>query len=384
MYVGLDVHKRYAWATVLDGDGNIVQEKRFSCTGKELIDFVGSLSVGDKVVMEASSTWTHIYDLIDGRGIEVLLAHPLQTKAIASARIKTDRISAETLAQLLRANLVPTAYVPSKEVRELRSITRFRAGLVKLQTQLKNQVHALLARNGIEYEFSDLFGKCGRKFLLDLQFSLSKMDWTILLSSISALVHIGAEIDKISKHVATIAKEREEVKLLMTIPGIDYYSATLIMAEIADIKRFPSYKQLCSWAGLVPSVHQSGNTRRHGKITKQGSRWLRWILIQAVQHLVKRSGKLRDFYLRIARAKGSKVAKVATARKLLRIIWCMLWRKEPYREEEEKLTRTKYRRMQRKAKEYPTTIEEIFEEAEELRERVKEPEAFITGGEKWG
>jgi transposase len=325
MYVGLDVHKKYAWTTVLDEDGNIVQEKRFSCTGKELMDFVSSLSMGDKVVMEASSTWTHIYDLIDGRGIEVLLAHPLQTKAIASARIKTDRISAETLAQLLRANLVPTAYVPSKEIRELRSITRFRAGLVKLQTQLKNTVHALLARNGIEHEFSDLFGKCGMKFLLNLQFSLSKVDWTILLSSMSALVHISTEIDKISKHIATIAKEREEVKLLVTIPGIDYYSATLIVAEIADIKRFPSYKQLCSWAGSVPSIHQSGNTRRYGKITKQGSRWLRWILIQAVQHLVKRPGKLRHFYLRIAHAKGGKVAKVTTARKLLRIIWCMLW-----------------------------------------------------------
>jgi transposase len=100
---------------------------------------------------------------------------------------------------------------------------------LKLQTQLKNQVHAILARNGIEHEFSDLFGMAGMKFLLDLQFSLSDMDWTILLSSMSALVHISAEIEKISKHIASLVKEKEEVKLLMTIPGIDYYSATLIL-----------------------------------------------------------------------------------------------------------------------------------------------------------
>ena len=290
MYVGLDVHKKHTWATAIDGSGKIVREEKFPSSGDGLLDFVRSLSKEDKVVMEASSTWTHIYDLLTDRGIEVCLAHPLQTKAIASAKIKTDRISAEILAQLLRADLIPIAYVPPKEIRELRTFTRYRACLVKLQTQLKNQVHAILARNGIDHEFSDLFGRAGMKFLLDLQFSLSDMDWTILLSSITALMHISAEIEKISKHIASLVKEKEEVKLLMTIPGIDYYSATLILAEIADVKRFVSYKQLCSYAGLVPSVQQSGSSRRYGRITKQGSKWLRWILVQEVQHLVKRPG----------------------------------------------------------------------------------------------
>ena len=377
MYVGLDVHKKYSWATVLDEDGKKVQEQKFSSTGRELIAFLSSLSPADKVVMEASSTWTHIYDMLVERRIEAILAHPLQTKAIANARIKTDRISAEVLAQLLRADLVPTAYVPSKEIRELRNVTRYRAGLVKLQTQVKNQVHALLARNGIEHEFSDLFGKSGMQFLLDLQSSFNGVDWAVLRSSMSVLVHISAEIERVSDYIASLVREEKNVKLLMTIPGIDFYSAALIVAEIADIKRFQNYKQLCSWAGLVPSVHQSGSVRRFGRITKQGSRWLRWILVQVVQHLVKRPGKLQEFYIRVARAKGSKVARVAAARKLLRIIWCMLSRGEPYREEEEKLTLTKRRRMQKRAKGYSTTVEEIFEEAEELYEWVKGGGAFI-------
>lgn len=382
MYVGLDVHKKYLWATVLDEDGKIVREGKFLSTGEELIVFANSLGPGDEVVMEASWTWTHIYDLLTERGIKVCLAHPLRTKAIASARIKTDRIDAETLAQLLRADLVPTAYVPSKRIRELRTVTRYRAGLVKLQTQVKNQVHALLARNGIQHDFSDLFGKKGMHFLLDLQFSLRAGDWAILRSCINVLVHLSAEIQRVSDYIASLTKEREDVKLLMTIPGIDFYSAALVASEIADIKRFPSYKQLCSWAGLVPSVHQSGSMRRFGRITKQGSRWLRWILVQTVQHLVQRPGRIQEFYIRIARAKGSKVAKVATARKLLRIIWCMLTRNEPYVEEDDRLTRSKYRRMRLRAKEYPVAIEEIFDEAMELYEWAKGAGAFITGGEK--
>ena len=112
--------------------------------------------------------------------------------------------------------------------------------------------------------------------------------------------------------------------LLMTIPGVGYYSALLIKSEIGDVKRFPSAKQLCSYAGLVPSTHASGNVCYHGHITKQGSKWLRWILIEAAIHAAKRTGPLRRFYYKVERKKGGKVAKVATARKLLEWIYHMM------------------------------------------------------------
>lgn len=366
MYVGLDAHKEYCLAVGQDDTGKRVMERKFCSTGPGLQNFVNSLSLGDQVVIEACGTWTHIYDALMERGIQAKLAHPLKTKAIASARIKTDRIDANILAHLLRANLIPEAWVPPVEIRELRTITRYRASLVKLQTEVKNQVHALLMRNGIKHEFSDLFGKSGCEFLMGLDHKLKPVNSAILRSCISTLTHLGPEIKRVSDYIAWVVMENGDVKLLITIPGIDVYSAALIVAEIGDIRRFPTYKQLCSYAGIVPSLYRSGGTVRYGRITKQGSKWLRWILAQAVNHVIRRPGKLHDFYVRmVRRGKGKNTARVAVARKLLRVIWCMLTRREPFREESERLTAMKYRRMEQRAKEYSVSWDEIFHAEEE-------------------
>lgn len=381
MYVGLDVHKEYCLAVCQDESGKKVREEKFCSTGLELQSFVNSLNTEDQVAMEACGTWAHIYDALAERGIRTKLAHPLKTKAIASARIKTDRIDANILAHLLRADLIPEAWVAPVEIRDLRTVTRYRGGLVGTQTGVKNQIHALLMRNGIEYTFSDLFGKAGREFLTGIDQHLRPIDSAVLRSCMSTLTYLEPEIKRISDYIASVVKENGDVKLLMTIPGIDVYSAALIAAEIGDIRRFPTYKQLCSYAGIVSSVHRTGKTVRYGRITKQGSKWLRWILVQAVQHLVRRPGKFREFYMRTARAKGSKVAKVAVARKLLRVIWCMLSRGEPFREENEQLTRVKHRRMEKRAREYPVTWTEIFREAEDrFRWAESESGRFLGGG----
>lgn len=382
MYVGLDAHKKYCLAVGQDEAGRKVMEKRFCGTGPELQNFVSSLKRRDQVVIEACGTWMHIYDALTERGIQVRLAHPLKTKAIASARIKTDRIDANILAHLLRANLVPEAWVPPVGIRELRSITRYRAGLVKLQTQVKNHVHALLMRNGIEYEFSDLFGKTGLEFLSALDERLKSIDSGILRSCMNTLAHLGPEIKRVSDHIASIVEEDDDVRLLMTIPGIDVYSAALITAEIGDIRRFPTYKQLCSYAGIVPSLHRSGKAVHYGRITKQGSKWLRWILAQVVNHLIRRHGKLHDFYIRmVRRGKGKNTARVALARKLLRVIWCMLTRREPFREESEGLTTMKYKRMEQRAKEYSVPWDEIFHVAEERYAWAESEAGRFLGGE---
>lgn len=382
MYVGLDAHKEYCLAVGQDGAGRKVMEKRFCSTGPGLQSFVNSLAQGDQVVIEACGAWAHIYDALTERRIKVKLAHPLKTKAIASARIKTDRIDANILAHLLRANLIPEAWVPPAGIRELRTITRYRASLVKLQTEVKNQVHALLMRNGIRHEFSDLFGNAGHEFLMNLDHRLKSVDSAILRSCTGTLAYIAPEVKRVSDYIASIVKENEDVKLLMTIAGIDVYSAALIVAEIGDIRRFPTYKQLCSYAGIVPSVHSSGGIVRYGRITKQGSKWLRWILAQAVNHVTRRPGKMHDFYIRmVRRGKGKNVARVAVARKLLRVIWCMLTRREPFREENEQLTAMKYRRMEQRAREYPVTWEEVLHKAE-VRWRCAESESGrFLGGE---
>jgi transposase len=322
MYVGLDVHKRFCYATVLDQDGQKLAQGRFLNTLDELDCFLSGLASEAEIVMEASCTWEYLYDRITSQGFSVCLAHPTRTRAIAEARVKTDRIDSETLAQLLRADLIPKAYVPPQSVRDLRTLVRHRAALVWLQTQVKNRIHALLAKEGSMSPFSDLFGVQGARFLSQVElrpvhrFALDQ--YLILLEVLKKC------IQESSACLAQQAREREEIPRLVTIPGIGVYSALLLLAEIGEVGRFPSAKKLYSYAGLVPRVYQSGQTQRMGRITKQGSKWLRWILVQAAHVAVRRPGVLQSFHRELVRRKGKKPALVATARKLLGYVYQVL------------------------------------------------------------
>ena len=213
-----------------------------------------------------------------------------------------------------------------------RELLRYRASLAKIQTGVKNKIHAILAKNNIGHGYSDLFGKEGMTFLLSL--SLPDNYKIALEGYLTVLDSVRQEIQTASKRVQQLAEADTDSRLLMTIPGMGYYSALLTKSEIGDVKRFRSAKQLCSCAGLVPSTHASGNTCYHGHITKQGSRWLCWILIEAAIHAVKRPGPLRRFYFKVERRKGGQIAKVATARKLLEWIYHILKDGRTYQEME--------------------------------------------------
>jgi transposase len=329
-YIGMDVHKRVIHATVINGIGEKMIERRFANNPQELKEFTELVSRKAKIVMEASSVWQCIYDSLEEQGFNVKLAHPLKVRAIASARIKTDSIDSETLAQLLRADLIPEAYVPEKNMRELREFVRHRAMLVKMRTEIKNRVHAFLARKGIFTELTDIFGKEGMEFLKNLQ--LTDKERLALDAYLHLVEHIKSELNDIDLELFEIAKDNEDAQLLTTVPGLGIYSALLIVSEIGDINRFHKAKNLCSYAGLVPSVYQSGNKIRRGKLTKQGSKWLRWIMIQAAHHAVKKEGNLQNFYFRVANKRGKKIAIAGSARKLLTTVFYMLKDHKEYEE----------------------------------------------------
>jgi transposase len=198
--------------------------------------------------------------------------------------------------------------------------------LIEDRNRIKNRVHAILLRNGI----NDInpFTKKGKEFLKEL--SLPELDKTLLESNLSIIDKINEEIKRIDKIIQEKAKEDNDAILLMTIPGISYYSALLIKAEIGDINRFANHEKLVSYAGLCPSIRQSGDKEIRGHITKQGSKLLRWILVQCANAAVRNDEYLRNFYLRIRRRKGHNVAIVATARKMLVCIYHMLKKKEVY------------------------------------------------------
>ena len=321
-YVGLDVHRAFSHACVMDEKGVVLMSEKVPNEMKAVDEFISELEPGSKIVVEASYSWQYLYDYLEQNGFDMTPANPLQVKAIASARIKTDKIDAEMLAHLLRADLIPESYVAPQRVRDEKQVARLRSSLVNIRTEVKNKIHAILARHGINYEMSDIFGKSGMEYLQTLELpAASRFEIDQYLFLLPAL---DERIDGVQKQVEAMAEDNYHARLIMTIPGISHYSALMIMAEIGDITRFSPSRQLCSFAGLVPSVYRSGNTMRTGHLTKRGSSWLRWMLVQCANRAIYTNSALRKFYLTLHDKKGHKTAVIATARKMLVYIHIML------------------------------------------------------------
>ena len=331
LYTGLDFHRSFTYVTTMDEKGEIVGQKKLPSNG-EIVDFLKGFKDSMEVAIESTPSWYWLYDSLEDEGFDVKLSHPLRTKAIAYAKVKTDKVDSATLAHLLRSDLLPLSYVPERPVRLSRELLRYRASLVNIQTRVKNKIHMVLAKNNVNNEYSDLFGKAGMTFLRSM--TLPENYKIALEGYLNVLDTVREEIKTVSRRVQQVAEKDQDAMLLMTIPGVGYYSALLIKSEIGDVNRFPSAKRLCSYSGLVPSTHQSGNVSYHGHITKRGSKWLRWIMIEAAIHAAKRPGPIRRFYYKVQRKKGGQIAKVATARKLLEWIYHMLRDGKSYQEVE--------------------------------------------------
>lgn len=328
MYIGMDAHKKFCYATMMDKEGNKIGERRFPTVDGALDAFAES--IGDaRVVVEASTTGLRVYEHLDDLGVDICMAHPLKVRAIADAKVKTDKIDSEVLAHLLRANLIPKAYVPPREIRYLRALVRHRAALTVVQTSIKNRIHSILTREGVQYSFSDLFGKAGTKFLKAVE--LRKQNRMAVDNFLIILDSLRSRIDEVSEQIDKEAGDNKDAGLLATeIKGLGKYTSLLVATEIGDVTRFPTYKKLSSYAGLIPSTSSSGGVTRHGKITKRGNKLLRWALIQAAWRVIRYDEKLKGYYARIAKKRGKNVAIVATARKLLKRIYFTLQENQAY------------------------------------------------------
>jgi transposase len=339
-FVGIDVGKARCQAAIMNQEGVLIDEFTFTNNHEGINDFTSGLSVEDRAVMESTgSVWLKLYESLEEQHVSVVLANPLKTKAIASAKIKNDKVDARMLAHLLRSNLVAESYVPSKPLRELRNLLRHRAGVVKMRTMVKNNIHALVDTYGFRHTFSDLFGKRGLEWLNTLQ--LSPSDRLMLKNHLGHLENLNQQIQRVDVEIHSKACEDEDVRLLLSLTGVDIYTAMLIKSEIGNIERFPTYKKLVSWAGLAPSLHQSGTVEYHGGITKQGSKMLRWVIVESARVAVNHDPRMRGFYERVKHRRGDQKAIIAVANKMLKITWFMLTRREPYESRNEKRYRQK-------------------------------------------
>lgn len=347
-FVGLDIHKRVVQACLVDQAGQVVAQQRFALSPASLRQFAQQqLSADDRVAVEATTNTWAVVALLKPHVAEVVVSNPLATKAIASAKIKTDKVDARVLAQLLRCDFLPRVWEPDQATQELRRLSARRAGLVAQRTAIKNRLHSVLAQRLISYSGADLFAKAGRAWLQALE--LDAEGRQLLDSDLRLLVGVDTEIAHLEKLFVPKAYADPRVKLLMTLPGVDYTVAQTLLAALGDIARFRDGDHAAAYLGLVPSTKQSAQRCYHGPITKQGNGHARWLMVQAAQHVAKHPGPLGVFFRRLAKRKSRNVAVVATARKLVVIAWHLLTKNEPYRYAQPRNTEAKLQRLRVKA-----------------------------------
>lgn len=358
---GMDVHKDVLVTTIVTEEG---EETRWSGVGvgdlKNLMEWLKEKKCLKGVMESSGIYWVPIYVTLIDNGFQVTVANPRQVKAIPGR--KTDELDSQWLARIFSAGLVKPSYIPEKKIMELRSLTRLRVTLLEAQTAFKNRAHKILQICNIRLasKLSNIFGKDGQMLLNALMKGesieeviekygskrlkakkedvkesilgvLSETDIIELKICLENINRLEEQIRQLNAKIATLVNEKD-VERISKVPGVGEVSASAVTAETADPRRFQNEKKLNSWSGLAPSTYQSaGKKAKSGHITKKGNKWLRRIMVQCATSAIKaRNSQIRLFYLRIRGRRGHNIAIVATARKLLDIIWHLLITGEEY------------------------------------------------------
>jgi len=328
-YIGVDLHKKTCYITVMNEKGKIKKQTEILNQEEKVKKFFKKYR-GEKVAVESTMNWIPFYESLEALGCKVMLSNPLQTKAIASARIKNDKIDSRVLADLLRTNLLPTAYIQPRDIRDLKELVRQRVSYVELRTKIKNKIHSVFFKTNVKHEFTNLYGKAGMEFLKTVE--VRNIYREELNRYIFTLESLNNQIEELEEVIKKNAKTDYDCMLLMSIPGISFFTALVIKSEIGDISRFRNSQKLCSYAGLIPSTYQSAEKIRFGRITKRGSKWLRKALIDSVTSGSRNPNKIAAFYKKLKKNKGTGKAKVAAGRKLCSVIFAMLSDKQYFKE----------------------------------------------------
>jgi transposase len=360
---GVDVHRDLLVATILNGENKEIRQFENDSDDIDRLREWLKTQECKRVAMESTSIyWVPLYLALEEAGYTVMLANAHQVKGIPGR--KTDQSDSEWLAYLLRGGLIKPSYVPEKHLRELRELTRLRVKYVQNRTAFKNRCQKVLNRVNIRLrsKLSDVFGKAGMEILNGLMAgksveailehteskqlksrcdeikavakgALSENDIFVLKQLTETIEHLNRQIKDVEARIELLANERD-VEIVSSVPGVGKRSAAAILAEIGDAKRFGNGKQIASWTGLAPSLHQSAGVCVSGSITKQGDRWLRWNMVEVAHCAVRtRGSRFRVLFLRVRAKKGNQTAYVAVARKMLTVIWHLLVNGEKYVEE---------------------------------------------------
>jgi len=332
---------------VLEG-GKVRNAGRINLERNCLLQFARKLKPDDEIVIEATGNTSAIVRLLSPFVGRVVIANPILVRAIAWAKVKTDKIDAAVLAKLHASGFLPEVWMPDEETETRRRVVAERTQLVSQMTRLKNRIQSVLHANLIPPYKGVLFSQRGRAWL-EAQ-PLSEDQRRVVLRHAGELDRLGAELGGVDKSLAQTALDEPRVKRLMTITGVNSTVAMSVLAAIGDIHRFSSSEKLVSYFGLNPRVRQSGDKPAyHGRITKQGRAHARSMLVEAAWVISGVPGPLRAFFIRIRDKRGKHVAAVATARKLAVIVWHILTKEVDYTWSRPALLQWKFRKLELKA-----------------------------------
>lgn len=320
--VGVDLHKTQ-FTVCFKGEDGKEEIKVYRMDRRGIEEFKKRVDKDTIIGIESSINSDYFYGEIVGLVKRVVIINPSKFKVIALSLKKTDKIDARTIAEFLHKGFeLPEVRYQSKEIKELKSLIQTRDKLVKLRTTLKNKLHGILMRNGIETK-KEMFSSENRlEEIKDLPMSeMSRFEIGIITREIRELNKV---IEEIEKKIEEKGGGLDGQESLRSITGIGKLSSTIILANIGDINEFENEKKLAAYAGLVPKVEESNGRRRDGRITKRGNKILRTVLVQVTLIAIRYNHYLRSFYLRLKMKKGSGKAIIATARKILGIIYMVL------------------------------------------------------------
>lgn len=320
-FAGIDIHKDSFYGTILDEQGKVINEGEFKPRKEAIEVFLSGIpSSRMRIAIESCGMWRGFYKTLNDMGYDVVLANPVKVKDVAGKKT-TDKVIAKTLADLLRTGYLPEVYVPTEDVLKLRYLARHRANLIRLRTKVQCKIKGYMLRQGLNYN-KRVWNQEGMEHLRNIGDEK-------IINFLNIIDVMNKEIKDVTREVNNISCNMYKTCLLQTMPGIGKYSSLLILTEIADIKRFKTPKELVSYAGLCPGIHQSGS-KQHTVKSRACNKWLKWIMIECSGIALKYDQRLMRYYYKIKKRKGFQTARRALARKMLTIIWHMLMKEEPY------------------------------------------------------
>lgn len=329
MYFGLDVHKKFIQVCKLSKTGEVLSNTKIGGDKESILAFANELKSDDHVVLETTFNSWSVYDALTESKARIVVSDSNKVKAIAHAKVKTDKVDAEILARLLRADFIPEVQMPSKQTWQRRELVSHLRFLSKQRTMIKNAIWGILNRNLIKVPHKNVFTKRGIVWLKTLALHpLLRLQLDNLLSSYDSLEITSYEVEKT---LIEIASEDQNVRLLLSIPGVGLKVAVGLVAAIGDVNRFKTPNQLAKYFGLTPSLSQSADRSYSGRITKQGTSYGRWLAVEAAQSLALSGSPITASYYKIKNKKGHNIAVTALARKLIVVVWHMLKKQQPYR-----------------------------------------------------